>query len=169
MNIYNIVFLSSLFVIFSIVILVLILKLRKYKQNITTLATQLNTLKMQTTYRFEEDITFLSFIVGFKCKVYTDLVLSPSTELSDTKFLKGNDQEEAVKDIVLSVMHSLSDEYVQLLLKYFSVESLQEYITELVLNTITSTITDLNNRKIKNFVRSAVKDNNITFTKKDIE
>jgi len=163
------IILISLLVILVIFILILIFKLKKSKDTILTLSTQVKTMKLQTSYRFEEDIAFLTYMIGFKCKVYTDLILSPSTELSDTKILKGNDQEEAVKDIVISIIHTLSDEYVQLLFKYFSSESLQEYITELVLNQITSIITDLNKKKLSNFIRSTLKNENITFKKNDID
>jgi len=165
----KLIILSSLLILFVIFSLVLFFKQKKLKTTIGTLSGQLQTMKLQTTYNFESDSAYLTYMVGFKCKVYTDLILNPTTELSDTKFLKGDDQENAVKDIVISVIHSLSDDYVQLLLKYFSVDALQEYITELVLNHITSTINDLNKKKITNFVRSAVKNGDVTFKKKDID
>jgi len=164
-----IILISSLLVIFVILSLVLFFKLKKSKTTLGALSGQLQTMKLQSTYRFEEDIKFLSYICGFKCKVYTDLILSPSTELSDTKILKGKDQEDAVKEIVLSVIHSLSDEYTKLLLKYFTPESLQEYITELVLNQMTSVITELNKRKFTSFVRSAAQNEDVTFKKQDME
>jgi hypothetical protein len=126
-------------------------------------------MKLQTTYRFEEDVKFLTYIIGFKCKVYTDLVLSTATEATGAKMLKGKDQEDAIKEIVTSVMNTLSDEYVKILLKYFSVDSLQEYIIELVLSHITSTITQLNNNQMKKFLRSALKSEDIIFAKKDLE
>jgi len=166
----EIIILSSLLGIFVILSLILYFKLKKSKTALGALSGQLQNMKLQTTYRFEEDIKFLSYICGFKCKVYTDLILNPSTELSETKLLKGEDQENAVKDIVVAVIHSLSDEYFQVLLKYFSVDALQEYIIELVLNQVTSVITELNNKKVKNFVRSAIQQNgDITFKRKDID
>jgi len=169
MDIRNIVFLVVIFIAFLTTIFILAFKLKKSKTYMISLSTQLQNLKLQSTYRFEEDIKFLSYIAGFKCKVYTDLILSPSTELSETKLLKGTEQEEAVKEIVMSVINSLSDEYIQLLMKYFTLESLKEYIAELVLNQVTSTITQLNNEKMRKFVRSAVKDGEFMFKKKDIE
>jgi len=164
-----IILISSLLGIFVILSLILFFKLKKSKATIGALSGQLQTMKLQSTYRFDEDIKFLSYICGFKCKVYTDLILNPSTELSDTKILKGKDQEDAVKEIVVSVMHSLSDEYTKLLLRYFTVDSLQEYITELVLNQITSVINELNKRKLSHFVRSAAQNGDVTFKKQDME
>jgi len=164
-----IIALSILLAIFVILSLVLFLKLKKSKTSLGMLSGQLQNMKLQTTYRFEDDIKYLSYITGFKCKVYTDLILNPSTELSETKVLKGNDQEEAVNEIVISVIHSLSDEYVNILLKYFTIDSLKEYIIELVLNQITGTIKALNNKKLSSFVRSAIQNADITFKKKDID
>jgi len=162
-------------IILSVIIILLLFiiyqyyKLRKSKETIIALSSQLQNLKMQSLYNFNNDITFLSYIVGFKCKVYSDLILNPTTELSNTKILKGEDQVKAVNEIVLSVMSTLSDEYKQVLFKYFTDSSLKEYITELVLNHITSVINELNKTKFKKFVRSEVKNEDLTFSKKDIE
>jgi len=164
-----IIILISILTSFVILSLILFFKLKKTKTTLGALSSQLQNIKLQSTYRFEEDIKFLSYICGFKCKVYSDLILSPSTELSDTKFLKGTDQEEAVKEIVISVIKSLSDEYVQVLMKYFNPDSLNEYITELVLNQMTSVITGLNNKKMSKFVRSSAQNGDITFKRHDID
>ena len=163
------IILSSLLGIFIVLSLILFFKLKKTKTSLGALSGQVQNMKLQTTYRFDDDIAFLTYIVGFKCKVYKDLILNPSTELSDTKFLKGEDQEEAVYTIVDSVLNSLSDEYIKLLLKYFTLDSLKEFIIELVLNQITSTITELNNNKLKKFVRSAIENRDITFKRTDID
>jgi hypothetical protein len=83
--------------------------------------------------------------------------------------LKDKDLNDAVESIVIDVKDSMNKDYIQVLLKYFTEDGLNTYITEIVLNYMTSDITEKNKKKIKSFNNIGRKTSDIEIRKKDID
>jgi hypothetical protein len=120
-------------------------------------------LSSKITRNYDEDIKFLTYLVGFKCTIYTNLILKSQIELSRSKLLNDDDLNNAIDEIVISINDALSEDYKTLLMKYFKDEKeLQSYITEFVLEVMTTKIGNENNSKIKKINTSRILTKNYT-------
>lgn len=124
-------------------------------------------LNNNTRYNFTSDSDFLIFLISYKIKIYNELIINPYMESNKLMMLKDKDLNEAVESIVIDVKESMNEDYINVLLKYFTKDGLDTYITEMVLNYMTMDINEKNKIKIKSFNR--VDPNKFEVKKKDID
>lgn len=167
--ILSVLFLSSIITIIFII--------QKNKKSNKILIEQLAIFKARSDNSdYDNDIKFLTSAIGFKSKLYLDLILIPTSNLQRGKILSGADQEQAVYSITTEVYSLLSDSYKEKMYKYYTDSSLKEFISELVLEHITTSINTINNEKFKKMNMSNsiqrqnhnTKQQDITFSKQDI-
>jgi hypothetical protein len=141
-------------IIVSIVLFVKNINLNKDNNNLTSLVQQLR-LKA-TTYTFEKDMEFLQYLIGYKCNMYVSIYLDPIDKIR-SKIINGDELDEAVETIVTDIEVSMSESYRNTLHKYFYVsqdekhDMLTNYITEIVLDTMTKVINEKNGKKMRSW------------------
>lgn len=144
---YGIIILSVLLfiTIFATIILAILnnIKGNKLKQ----LSVQLK--KLSNTYNFDQDVQFLHYLMADKIHHYKLFVIKPMYSLNDRKLIKDEELNGIIEELVLDIINSLSQEYNETLYKYFTKESLAEYITETVFTELTSEVVSTNNKRIR--------------------
>jgi hypothetical protein len=95
------------------------------------------------TINFESDILFLNWITEHKMKL-TKSFLIDTLKISGQTMIADKDFDKYKDDIIADIHSSLSPNYKQTLYKYFTTESLVEYITELVFREMTVTSIETN-------------------------
>lgn len=172
-------FIEKQYLIISIVIFVFLLILLFYyiykSHKLEQLAGQaIDSLK----YRFDDDSEFLLHIISYKCAIYINSTFKTKLELNENGLLKGQLLTDAVNEIVLDVLNSISLHYKNVLMKYFTKKSLNTYITEIVMETMIKLSRNLNQDKITNIYNFTTNNNSqskedekkkLEFNKKDIE
>ena len=141
------------------------------KEKITQLENKIAEMKKAESNKYvnwENDLGFLNFILSRKKSIVIDfLVATYSKQLQDTDYLKDDDVEPIVENVVVDTLGMLGESYKAFLIeKYFgSEQKLIEFIAEDVYINLTSDAIERNNQKIKfnikqNLVRKAL--SNIT-------
>ena len=142
----------SIFLLLAVALnIILYIEYRKSKENIIHLSANIKNLKDNMQYNFENDTSFLLYIVSYKCKVYDDLILKPGNIIYKDKLYKSNDLNSVVNDIVNDILGLISNDYKKVLYKYFSEDGLIKYIVEITYNNVISLIVNKNKKKIFKF------------------
>ncbi|BDH16527.1 MAG: hypothetical protein [Bacteriophage sp.] len=108
---------------------------------------------------FEQDVFFLLYII--KIELETANLAINNKELIDRSPINDEYLKQLSSDTSLKIITTLSEKYKQLMLEYFTEESLSRFISERVLLSLMRTSININNEKLFN-------NTNIADTKKDI-
>ena len=150
-NILNI----SLLLNIILILLLIYLLYNKYILNnkIKKLYKIIEQMNSSLTYKFESDTEYLLYLLAYKCMTYFKINLEPKLNYNDIKIINGNELDKAVEDITISVWKIMSDNYKNVLLKYFNKSGLMEYISERVMTKMTEITTKYNSSKVNNASR----------------
>jgi hypothetical protein len=175
MSDWLIIFFVFFTMIFIFLVGSLLIHLNKYKKANIELHKKVEILSHKAeSYNYEQDTQFLMYIIGYKCKVYTNMVIKPLNNI-DAKLLSGNELDKAVSEITVNIEKLLSEDYRTLLSKYFYIsndqknDELTKFIAETVLDTMTTTINTYNSKKIKAMNKPTKSDQTLFQNKKDID
>ena len=110
---------------------------------------------------FEQDVFFLLYII--KIELETANISINNKELIDRSPINDEYLKQLSSDTSLKIITTLSEKYKQLMLEYFTEESLSRFISERVLLSLMRTSININNEKLFNNINT-----NTIDTKKDI-
>ena len=92
---------------------------------------------------FENDITFLNYLIGIEIKDYEKYVITPS-KAAGRALMSDTELKEYREGMSIRIYSRLSSNYKKVLYKYFTNESLIEYITNTVNNELTDRLLKYN-------------------------
>jgi len=146
----------------------------RYENKIAKLKESLAKATSMLNLNFDSDMSFLLHLIEYKCTIYINLTLKPLSSIKDNKFLTDDDLNNAVEEIVPSILDCMSDSYKNTLYKYYSEEGFRVYLVETILNTLAVFISKDNTMKMKSMNRThfnTESENKETFigTKADID
>lgn len=106
---------------------------------------------------FEKDIEFLAYIVDFKVKNAIDMIIQPMELTHRKAFINDDIANVHIENITIEILSMLSDDYKQLMYKYFTEDSLVQYIAEIVFQAVNKAIININGKKIGDIYTSTKK------------
>jgi hypothetical protein len=98
---------------------------------------------------FIKDSEYLFFIIESKIQNSRQMFLEPLELTYKNAFLNDKLLDSQTEDLIKEIYLALSDDYKEVLYKYFTKDSLLEFIIENVFKEISKTIMEINNKKIK--------------------
>jgi len=98
---------------------------------------------------FNKDIEFLLFMIEFKISNVQKMIIEPMALTHQKSLITDSVINEHITEITTSVLNTINENYKKNLYKYFTEDSLTEFITEVVFQAITTSVIDINGRKIK--------------------
>ena len=120
--------------------------------------------KPPKSLNFQNDITFLNFLIGTKVKHYTEYIITPAKK-AGLALMTDDDLRKYREGYIIEIYSDLSDNYKKTLLQYFSEDGLRFYITNTLNDEFTSIILKHN---IK-FFNKGKDENDVNVSKTDIE
>lgn len=100
---------------------------------------------------FNQDIEYLMFMIEFKVGNAKKMILEPLQVTHERAMINEKMLNQHTEDITLAVIECLSPDYRQVLYKYFTPQSLNEFVTEAVFASVSGTIITMNGKRIQNF------------------
>jgi hypothetical protein len=98
---------------------------------------------------FDADIAFLMFILENKISYAMKYIIEPMEITHEKAYLNNATADTITEGIVEEIMPMLSEQYKTVLYKYFTSQSLDEFIIETVYKAVVNGIRGLNGKKIR--------------------
>lgn len=143
-------------------VVVLIFQYFKYEMINKDLKNQLNlsTNKKDITFDFEKDIQFLKSLIINKIVEIDELMFKIRTGTDKSYLIKAGEINEIVAKAADEIINELSEEYKELLLKYFNKKKLIHFIVKWVNYEILSLSLKINKTQIDKYSKRK-KNNNV--------
>jgi hypothetical protein len=111
-------------------------------------------LPFPITYDYKKDTEFLYFIMEFYLDNAINRIIYPLDESIGNIFLLDNTTvNQIIEDTILEINSCLNPTYRASLMRYFTEESLTNFITENVMLSIQKVVLDRSKKKINGFIK----------------
>lgn len=108
-----------------------------------------NVIKKNTILNFEKDLEFLFFLMEYKIKNAKTFVFDPMLLTHENAIITESIMDDNTDRMVIEIINMITPDYMVVLSKYFTDETLLVFITEFIFKGISTYVIELNKKKIK--------------------
>jgi len=135
--------------VFSVVLALLFfdnhLKSKNLKNNLKMLDLKAEEIKDENVkFNFETDIQFLHFIIDQQLTTTKEYYIKPLQSSNTTIKINDSNFNEIYENLIVGIINMLSPDYYNMLMKYFTPDSLIQFITDTVFTDLLKTCVEIN-------------------------